>query len=88
MTGGGQLAVVHPGEFVLSQPAVERRGVGLLEGLNRGTSAAGTSGFQISMEPASAQTLAEMLKRNPQALEEGLLVVLRRGGAVSRALRS
>ena len=87
-TQRGMLAVVHPGEFVMSSQAVDRLGVGLLDGLNRGSSAASSAtGVSISLEPASAQTLAEMLKRNPQALEEGLLVVLRRGGPASRALR-
>lgn len=85
----GLLAVVHPGEFVMSRPAVERLGASVLQGLNQGSEPRPlASGLQISLEPASASTLGEMLKRNPQALEEGLLVVLRRGGAVSRALRS
>ena len=82
------LAVVHPGEFVMSSQAVDRLGVSLLDGLNRGSSSASSAaGVSISLEPASAATLGEMLKRNPQALEEGLLVVLRRGGAASKALR-
>ncbi|MBI4459495.1 MAG: hypothetical protein HY648_05505, partial [Acidobacteria bacterium] len=85
LSRGGQLAVLHPGEFVMNSQAVQRLGVSALEGLNRGSGA--TSGSQISLEPASAATLAEMLKQNPQALEEGLLVVLRRGGPASRALR-
>ena len=84
----GTLAIVHPGEFVMNRQTVERLGVGALEGLNRGAVAGGnTGGMQISLEPASAHTLGEMLKANPQALEEGLLVVLRKGGAASRALR-
>lgn len=87
-TRGGMLARLHPGEFVMSRQAVERMGVGLLEGLNSGSRMPNPeSRVSISLEPASAQTLGEMLKRNPQALEEGLLVVLRRGGAASRALR-
>ncbi|OFV92045.1 MAG: hypothetical protein A3H28_05025 [Acidobacteria bacterium RIFCSPLOWO2_02_FULL_61_28] len=82
------LAWVHSGEFVMNRDAVNRLGVSLLEGLNQGSSSASSAvGVSISLEPASAQTLGEMLKRNPQALEEGLLVVLRRGGAASRALR-
>jgi hypothetical protein len=83
----GMLAVVHPGEFVMNRQAVDRLGVSLLEGWNAGAASGHSAGVSISLEPASAQTLGEMLKRNPQALEEGLLVVLKRGGAASRALR-
>jgi len=80
----GTLAVVHPGEYVMSKRAVDDLGVAALNGLNNG----GSQGISLSLEPASAQTLSEMLKRNPQALEDGLLVVLRRGGSLSRALRA
>ncbi|MBI3935097.1 MAG: hypothetical protein HY316_10435 [Acidobacteria bacterium] len=81
-------AWLHEGEFVMNPQAVKRWGLNLLDGLNRGTAGpSAAAGPQISIEPASAQTLGEMLKRNPQALEEGLLVVLRRGGPASRALR-
>jgi hypothetical protein len=84
----GMLARLHPGEFVLTSQAVERLGLGLLEGFNSGSRIPSPeSRVSISLEPASAQSLGELLKRNPQALEEGLLVVLRRGGAASRALR-
>jgi len=84
----GMLAIVHPGEFVVNRQAVDRLGVSLLEGLNSGSSVGSSGGgVSVSLEPASAQTLGAMLKQNPQALEEGLLVVLRRGGATSRALR-
>lgn len=85
-TQRGILAMVHPGEYVMNRQAVDRLGVSLLEGLNHGSSSA-SAAAGISIEPASAQTLGAMLKQNPQALEEGLLVVLRRGGAASRALR-
>jgi hypothetical protein len=85
-SSAGTLAVVHPGEYVMSKRAVDDLGVATLNGLNRGSR--GDQGMSISLEPASAQSLSEMLKRNPQALEEGLLVVLRRGGALSRALRA
>lgn len=83
----GSLALVHPGEFVMSKRAVDEVGAGTLSSLNHGASRR-SPGTSISLEPASAQTLGEMLKRSPQALEEGLLVVLRRGGALSRALRA
>lgn len=84
----GTLALLHSGEFVMNRQAVDRLGVSLLEGLNSGSSAgASGGGISVSLEPASAHTLGAMLKQNPQALEEGLLVVLRRGGAASRALR-
>ena len=82
---GGMLALVHPGEYVMSKRAVDSVGV---EALNRVNFGGGGRELSISLEPAGAQTLGEMLKRNPQALEEGLLVVLRRGGALSRALRA
>ena len=85
--GGGILSILHPGEFVMNRQAVERLGVSALEGLNKGEVRSQESGVRISLEPASAQTLSEMLKQNPQALEEGLLVVLRRGGPASRVLR-
>ena len=87
-TQRGILARVHPGEFVMNRQAVDRLGVSLLAGLNSGSRIPNSEGgFSVSLEPASAQTLGAMLKQNPQALEEGLLVVLRRGGAASRALR-
>ena len=87
-TRNGMLARLHPGEFVMNRQAVDRLGVNLLEGLNQGSEvAARDPGLAVSLEPASARTLGEMLQQNPQALEEGLLVVLRRGGAASRALR-
>jgi hypothetical protein len=70
----------------MNRQAVDRLGVSMLQGLNSGFRSP-DSGVSISLEPASAATLGEMLKRNPQALEEGLLVVLRRGGTASRALR-
>ena len=79
-------ALLHSGEFVMNRQAVDRLGVSMLEGMNSGFRSP-DSGVSIALEPASAETLGEMLKRNPQALEEGLLVVLRRGGAASRALR-
>lgn len=84
---GGTLALVHPGEYVMSKRAVDDLGVATLNGLNNGASR-GSQDMSLSLEPASAQTLSEMLKRNPQALEDGLLVVLRRGGSLSRALRA
>lgn len=83
----GMLAVVHPGEFVMTRQAVNRIGTNVLQGLNSGTVGTATAASSISIEPASSSTLANFLKSNPQALDEGLLVVLRRGGAASRALR-
>lgn len=84
----GMPALLHAGEFVMNRQAVDRLGVSLLEGLNSGSAAASPAGgVSVSLEAASAQTLGAMLKQNPQALEEGLLVVLRRGGTASRALR-
>ncbi len=86
---GGMLAVVHPGEFVMTRQAVDRIGTSVLEGLNTGTEPRPKgSGSALTIEPASSATLANFLKSNPQALDEGLLVVLRRGGPASRALRA
>ena len=87
--GSPVLAMLHSGEFVMTRQAVERIGTSVLQGLNQGSSAsANTSAGSISFEPASTATLANFLKSNPQALDEGLLVVLRRGGPTSKALRS
>ncbi|MBI2815453.1 MAG: hypothetical protein HYX72_00790 [Acidobacteria bacterium] len=83
----GMLALVHAGEFVMTRQAVDRIGTTVLQGLNSGTVGTATAASSISIEPASASTLANFLKSNPQALDEGLLVVLRRGGPASRALR-
>ncbi len=82
---GAVAALLHPGEFVLSQRAVERLGVGLLEGLNRGSSVAGAAtagsgGLLVEVAPAGEQWFLE-------ALEKGIPVLLRKGGAASRALR-
>lgn len=87
--GSPVLAMLHSGEFVMTRQAVERIGTSVLQGLNQGSStSANTAAGPISFEPASTATLANFLKSNPQALDEGLLVVLRRGGPASKALRS
>lgn len=76
-------AWLHPGEFVMNREAVDRWGVSVLESLNRGAS--GTAGgVSVSIDPDSAR----WLEQNSSALEKGIAVVLRRGGAVSRALRA
>jgi hypothetical protein len=81
--------MLHSGEFVMTRQAVEHIGTSVLQGLNQGSStSANTAAGPISFEPASTATLANFLKSNPQALDEGLLVVLRRGGPASKALRS
>ena len=82
-TRGGVLAMLHPGEFVMTRQAVNRWGVSALEGLNRGGAAAG-SGLSVSIDPDGAR----WLEQNAEALERGIAVVLRRGGAVSKALRA
>jgi hypothetical protein len=82
--GGRVPAWLHEGEFVMNRQAVDRLGVSLLDGLNRG-SGLGTrdSGMTISIDPDGSR----WLEQNADALEKGIAVVLRRGGPVSRALR-
>ena len=80
--GAGRIpAFLHPGEFVMNREAVDRWGVSVLEGLNRGSGSGG--GASITIDPDSSK----WLEQNSDALEKGIAVVLRRGGAVSRALR-
>ncbi|HWP85952.1 MAG TPA: hypothetical protein VNN17_12220, partial [Terriglobia bacterium] len=68
----------------MSREAVDRWGVSVLEGLNRGAGLERGPGLRITIDPDGARWLEE----NAAALERGIAVVLRRGGAVSRALRS
>jgi hypothetical protein len=82
--GSGVLAMLHPGEFVMNRQAVDRWGVSVLEGLNRGSAPAGGGGLSVSIDPDGAR----WLEQNADALERGIAVVLRRGGPVSRALRA
>jgi hypothetical protein len=83
--GGAVPALLHEGEFVMSRQAVDRWGVSVLEGLNRGSGAGGRdAGVSITIDPDGAR----WLEQNAEALERGIAVVLRRGGAVSRALRA
>ena len=87
---GGGFALLHPGEFVLSSRAVERMGAALLQGLNSGggvQAAAPGGGATLTIEPASAQHLADMFQRDPAAADRGLMAVVRSGGKFSRALR-
>jgi len=74
-------AFLHPGEFVMNREAVERIGRSTLEGFNQGT-APGTSsgGMTITVEPANQEWFLN-------ALEKGIPVLLRKGGAASRMLR-
>jgi hypothetical protein len=75
---------LHPGEFVMSRAAVDRWGVSVLEGLNRGTGTGAGGGMSVTIDPDGAA----WLEQNAAALEKGIAVVLRRGGPVSRALRA
>ena len=80
---GGMVAVVHPGEFVMSKQAVDRIGNSVLAGMNSGVSSSAQtaqSGTVVTVDPASQDWFNN-------ALEHGLPVILRRGGPASRALR-
>ena len=74
----------------MSSRAVERIGAALLQGLNSGTgfqTAASGAGETLTLEPVSAQHLAEVFQRDPGAADRGLMAVVRAGGKFSRALR-
>jgi len=79
-------AVLHPGEFVLSSKTVERLGVSLLQGLNA-SQARMPVPLALELSPASAEWLGDLMEHNPDALSKGIMAVIRRGGAASRALR-
>jgi hypothetical protein len=82
--GRGEVpAILHAGEFVVNRRAVDRWGVSVLEGLNEGRGTGSGGGMSISIDPDGAA----WLEQNSAALEKGIAVILRRGGAVSRALR-
>jgi hypothetical protein len=79
----GMMAVVHPGEFVMSRPAVERLGVSLLEGLNRGSGFGARDsgeGYTMSVWVPSKDFAAKIVK-------EGVPVVIGKGGKASKILR-
>ncbi len=79
-------AALHPGEFVLSSKAVESLGVSLLQGLNT-SQARMPAPLALELSPASAEWLGDLMEHNPDALSKGIMAVIRRGGAASRALR-
>ncbi|HWP84512.1 MAG TPA: hypothetical protein VNN17_04945, partial [Terriglobia bacterium] len=76
--GGGVLAMLHPGEFVMSSEAVQRFGADLLERMNSG--AAGGDGYVMQVWTPSKEFAA-------QVVEMGTPVVIGRGGAAKRLLR-
>ena len=80
--GGGILAMLHPGEFVMNQQAVERIGSSVLEGLNDGTTldAAARDRQTVTLEVPSQEFFNEVVERS-------IPVILRRGGQASRVLR-
>ena len=80
--GGGVLAMLHPGEFVMNQQAVERIGSSVLEGLNDGTTLDGAARDRqsVTLEVPSREFFNEVLERS-------IPVILRRGGQASRVLR-
>ena len=83
MSGG--TALLHPGEFVMPARLVERLGLSLLQGLQAGGST-NAGGGGLTMEVLGAAN--DLFTRDPRALEEGLLVVIRRGGSFSKAMRA
>lgn len=83
VTSGGMLAVVHPGEFVMNQQAVERVGVNLLERVNAGSEprpSGSGGGLLVDVAPASREWFLK-------SLEEGIPIVVTRGGRASKILR-
>ena len=86
--GGGMLAVVHSGEFVMTRQAVDRIGTSVLQGLNSGSQSTNSGGgMQITLDPDTGAWLEQTLAANPKALQKGIGVILRSGGPISRALR-
>jgi hypothetical protein len=77
-SSGGIAAVVHPGEFVMTQAAVQRIGASVLQGMN--TASAG-----VTAEPSNNVYIDPVDLTN--AVRKALPVILRQGGPVSRALR-
>lgn len=66
---GGMLAVLHPGEFVMSRPAVELLGRPRLEQMNQGSAqAAAGESYHVTIVAADARGFEEMLARNEQSL--------------------
>ena len=80
--GGGVLAMLHPGEFVMNRQAVERIGSSVLEGLNDGTTldAAARDQQTVTLEVPNQEFFNEVVERS-------IPVILRRGGQASRVLR-
>ena len=79
--GGGGLAILHPGEFVMNSSAVQRLGVSLLEGLNTTAPAAAASeGYALTVWTPSKEWAAEVVAK-------GVPVVINRGGKASRMLK-
>ena len=80
--GGGVLAMLHPGEFVMNQQAVERIGSSVLESLNDGTTldAAARDRQTVTLEVPNQEFFNEVVERS-------IPVILRRGGQASRVLR-
>ena len=80
--GGGVLAMLHPGEFVMNQQAVERIGSSVLESLNDGTTLDGAARDRqtVTLEVPNQEFFNEVVERS-------IPVILRRGGQASRVLR-
>ena len=76
-TQRGIMATLHPGEYVMQQSAVERLGVNLLESLNAGRSApAAGGGIEVAVGRATAKAIADILKKDPGALDEPLMLLV------------
>lgn len=82
-TQRGTLAMLQAGEYVMSSQAVQRLGVSLLEGLNRGSEprpSGSGGGLLVDVAPASREWFLK-------SLEEGIPIVVTRGGRASKILR-
>ena len=81
--GGEVPAILHSGEYVMSRPAVERWGADLLARMNssepRGQ-ASGGDGYEMHIWAPSKAWAAKVV-------EEGLAVVIGKGGRASKMLR-
>jgi tape measure domain-containing protein len=81
------LAYVHAGEFVLKREAASMFGKSILDSLNEdGARRSTDAGFgpdlrsALSVEPVTAKNLVSMMRKNPKAMKDGIIAVIRMGG--------